>query len=498
MSPRVPSRGAHTSRHYFHERILGSLREVIADALFLLRLHAVWIASSLLALACPVAALAQTTASLATPGLFPSATLVPADGGEIPEDAYQLKGQVTYIAQRKPSFNSAYTLPGFNSLSPQSEVSHTATATGYLGVRLWCGAAFYVNGEAVIGVPFSNLQGLAAVPNSEVQKASGPNPLFYMPRAYLQQTWSLGGEREQVSSGLNQLAGSVQSRRLVLSVGKLSVMDIFDGNAYAHDGRRDFFNWVNVAGGAYDYAADVRGYSIGAALEGYYDAWAIRAGRFMEPRESNGLQLNFSIATFHGDQVEVEHSHELGGLPGKLRALAFRNVALMGRFDDALAYAAQNGGNPDVANVRHLNTKYGYVLGMDQEVAKDVGVFARLSWNNGQTEMFSYTEVERSASLGASVNGKRWRRDGDTVGAAYTVNELSKVHQDYLAASGTGFLIGDGRLDYHPEKLTEIYYSLNVRRKTWITANWQHVANPAYNADRGPVDIFGVRVHAEF
>jgi hypothetical protein len=466
--------------------------------LFLLRSRAVWITGSLLSLACPVAALAQTTPSLATPGILSAVTPAPADLGTIPEDAYELKGQMTYIAQRKPGFDAAYTLPGFSSLSAQSAVSHTASATGYLGVRLWSGAAFYVNGEVVIGVPFSNLQGLAAVPNSEMQKASGPNPLFYMPRAYLRQTWSLGGEREQVFSGFNQLAGNVQNRRLVLSVGKLSIMDIFDGNAYAHDGRRDFFNWVNVAGGAYDYAADVRGYSIGAALEGYYGDWVFRAGRFMEPRESNGLQLNFSIATFHGDQLEVEHSHELGGLPGKLRALVFRNVALMGRFDDALAFAAQKGGSPDVANVRRPDAKYGYVLGVEQEVTRDVGVFGRLSWNNGQTEMFSYTEVERSASLGASVNGERWRRDGDTVGAAYTVNELSKVHQDYLAAGGVGFLIGDGRLDYHPEKLTETYYSFKVRKDTWITANWQHVANPAYNADRGPVDIFGVRMHVEF
>lgn len=457
-----------------------------------------WIAGALLAVSCPIAALAQTSLSLAGPTPPAVATPGPPEGKEIPEEAFLLKGQATYIAQRKPAFSAAYTLPGFISLSPQNEASHTVTATGYAGVRLWKGAEFYANGEMVMGVPFSNLQGLAAVPNSEIQKASGPNPLFYMPRSFLRQTWSLGGQLEQVSSGLNQLAGSVQSRRLVLSVGKLSAMDIFDGNAYAHDGRRDFLNWVNVAGGAYDYAADVRGYSIGAALEGYYDAWTFRVGRFMEPRVSNGLQLNFSIANFHGDQIEVEHSHDLGGLSGKIRALAFRNVALMGRFDDALVYAAQSGGRPDVGNVRRTNTKHGYVFGMEEEIGKDVGLFGRLSWNNGATEMFSYTEVERSASVGTSVSGKLWSRDGDTVGAVYTVNALSKVHQDYLAAGGTGFLIGDGQLNYRAEKLVELYYSVRVSKETWITADWQHIANPAYNADRGQVDIFGVRVHAEF
>ena len=463
---------------------------------FFLGFRIAWHALMLLALSCPIGALAQTNLSLAEPTPPPQIAPLSADS-MIKEEDFILKGQATYIWQTKPGFPAAYTIPGFNSLSTQKAVGHTGSVTAFWGVRLWRGAELYLNPEMVVGVPFSNLQGLAAVPNTEIQKASGPTPLFYLPRAFLRQSWALGGEREQVFSGINQLAGSVQSRRLVLSVGKLSVMDLFDGNAKAHDGRRDFFNWVNVAGGAFDYAADVRGYSIGAALEYYHDDWVFRGGRFMEPRQSNGLQLNFSINNFHGDQLEVEHAHEFGGLPGKLRALAFRNLALMGRFGDALAYAAQNGGAPDVANVRGRNTKYGYVLGAEQDLAKGVGVFGRLSWNNGQTEMFSYTEVERAASVGASVIGNRWGRDGDTLGAALTLNGISKIHQDYLAAGGTGFLIGDGRLNYRAERLAELYYSVRVGREAWITANWQHVANPAYNADRGPVDIFGVRFHAE-
>ena len=417
---------------------------------------------------------------------------------EVKQQDFDLKGQLTYIGQVKPAFRAAYTLPGFNSLSAKKEESYSATATAFLGVRLWAGAEAYINEEMVLGVPFSNLTGLAAVPNTELQKASGPTPLFYMPRVFIRQTWGLGGEAQQADSGFNQLAGEIQSRRLVLSAGKFSIMDIFDGNAYAHDGRRDFFNWVSVAGGAYDYAADVRGYSIGVALEYYHDDWVFRGGRFMEPRLSNGLQLNFSIANFHGDQLEVEHSHEIAGLPGKLRALAFRNVSLMGRFGDAMNYAVQNGGTPDVANVRRPNSKYGYVLGVEQDITRGVVVFGRLSWNNGQTEMFSYTEVERAASLGASLSGSRWGRHGDTLGVVVAANGLSKVHQDYLAAGGTGFLIGDGRLHYRPETLSEVYYSAKLRKATWLTANWSHIANPGYNADRGPVNIFGVRIHTEF
>jgi len=444
-------------------------------------------------LASPAWAQVELAASSPTP-----APIISAPGAEIRQQDFALKGQVTYIGQVKPAFRAAYTLPDSNSLSTSKAESRSFTTTAYLGRRLWEGAEAYVNEEMVVGVPLSNLTGVAAVPNSELQKASGPNPLFYTPRAFLRQTWNLGGETEQVESGINQLAGALRSHRLVLSAGKLSVMDLFDGNSYAKDGRRDFMNWVNVAGGAFDYAADVRGYSVGAALEYYRDDWALRAGRFMVPRESNGLQLNFSIMNFHGDQVEVEHEHELAGLPGKARVLLFRNRAMMGRFDKALALAAKQGGTPDVAEVRGADTKRGFVVNLEQSVAKDLGVFARWSRNDGQTEMFSYTEVERSFQLGASLKGDRWGRHGDAVGFVRTVNGLSNEHKDYLAAGGKGFLIGDGAINYRPETVSELYYSVPVAKSAWLTADWTRIANPAYNADRGSVNVVGVRFHAEF
>ena len=432
-------------------------------------------------------------------------TLASPKEGSLPERKTQqqdidIKGQITYIYQRKPAFNADYTLPGYNSLSPLREQSHSLTGTAYLGFRPWPSAEVYVNGEMVLGVPFSGLTGLASVPNSELQKAAGPNPLFYNPRIFLRQTWgSDTGEKEQVESGFNQLRGSVARRRMVLSVGKLSVVDIFDNNAFAHDGRRDFFNWVNVAHGAFDYAADVRGYSWGAALEYYRDDWAFRAGRFAVPRQSNGLQLNYSIMNFHGDQVEIEHAHEIAGEPGKVRFLVFRNREFMGRFDDALAYAAANGGGtPDVGNVRRPNIKRGYGINLEQNVASDVAVFGRASWNDGGTEMFSYTEVERSTEAGLSLKGTRWERRQDTLGLALVQNRLSKAHQDYLAAGGTGFLIGDGKLNYRPELAAEAYYSVALAKKSWLTLDYQYFKDPAYNADRGPVSVYGMRLHFEY
>ena len=419
---------------------------------------------------------------------------------KVPQQDFDLKGQITYIYQKKPAFNAAYTLPGFNSLSPQREQSHSFTTTAYLGFRPWSGAEVYANEEMVLGVPFSGLTGLASVPNSELQKAAGPNPLFYSPRIFLRQTWDLGsGEKERVESGINQLAGSLDKRRLVLSAGKLSIVDIFDNNAFAHDGRKDFLNWVNVAHGAFDYAADVRGYTWGAALEYYHDEWTFRAGRFAVPRQSNGLQLNYSLMNFHGDQVEIEHAHEIAGQPGKIRVLVFRNRELMGRFDDALAYAAANGGGiPDVGNVRRPNIKHGYGVNLEQNLTGNLGVFARTSWNDGGTEMFSYTEAERSTQVGLSLKGARWGRAKDTLGLASAQNGLSRAHQDYLAAGGTGFLIGDGKLNYRPERAFEGYYSIGIASKSWLTVDYQHVNNPAYNADRGPVSVWGVRLHTEF
>jgi len=218
----------------------------------------------------------------------------------------------------------------------------------------------------------------------------------------------------------------------------------------------------------------------------------------MVPRQSNGLQMNYSIMNFHGDQAEIEHAHELAGMPGKARLLYYRNREQLGRFDDALAWAAQHGSTPDVANVRRPDTKQGFVLNLEQSVVRDLGAFTRLSWNDGRTEMFSYTEVERSVQFGASLRGDRWGRPGDTIGVAWTANGLSTAHRAYLAAGGTGFLIGDGKLNYRPETLSEIYYSVPLRKALWLTADWQHIANPAYNADRGPVNIFGVRIHSEF
>ena len=414
----------------------------------------------------------------------------------IPEETWNAHFQTTYIWQKKPSFSAPYT--GEFSLQPGREKAYTLSATAALGWRPWLGGELYFNPEVVQGIPLSNLRGLGGMTNGEQQKTSGPNPTFYRARLFLRQTLNLGGETSAVESDMNQLAGMVSRRRVVVTAGNLSVIDVFDGSAFAHDPRTQFLNWALLAHGAYDFAADARGYSWGAAIEYYYDDWAVRAGRFAQPAESNGLPLDKNIFKHYGDQIELEHAHTVGRQPGKLRFLAFRNRANMGNFRDALADAPDNGGIPDVSRVRREASKHGFGIGAEQNFTDDVALFGRASWNDGNAETYAFTEIERSASVGAVLKGTTWRRADDRVGVALVRNGLSRAHRDYLAAGGHGAFIGDGQINYRPESIAEAYYSVSIAKGAWLTLDYQRITNPAYNADRGPVNAGSIRVHAQY
>jgi high affinity Mn2+ porin len=412
------------------------------------------------------------------------------------EEAWGAKFQATYVWQRKYPFSAAYT--GTNSLIPDIEKSYSFTATAALGARVWKGGEVYVDPEVAQGVPLSHLTGLGGFTNGEIARTSGPTPSFYFARAFLRQTWGLGGDREAVESDANQLAGSVERRRVVLTAGKLSLPDLFDDNAYNHDPRTQFLNWSLMTHGAWDYAADARGYSWGVALEYFDEGWALRAARFMMPKQSNGLALNPRIFDSFGDQVELEHAHTLGGQAGKLRLLAYRNQADMGGYRDSLANAGATGGTPDLATSRQKRVKYGFGLNLEQSLSADIGVFARASWNNGEVEEFAFTEIDRSVSAGVLVKGAAWNRASDAFGVAVVKNAISGPHRDYLAAGGLGFFIGDGRLSYATENIFETFYSVGVMKDVWLSADFQRIFDPAYNSDRGPVSIASARLHYGF
>ena len=421
-----------------------------------------------------------------------------ADSGEAPADPEQwsVHAQATYISQKKPAFDAAYSGPV--SLTPEPAHSYSFTSTLFLGARLWRGGEGYVNVEAVEGLPISNLTGLGGLTNGELQKTAGTSLKWYRARAFVRQVYGLGGESEPIEADKNQLGSAYGKRRLVVSAGNLSIMDIFDNNRYAHDPRGDFLNWSLITSGAYDFAADSRGYSWGAAVEWIEDGWALRAGRFAQPKESNGLPLDFRLFRHYGDQVELERSHEVGGRPGKVRLLLFRNVAIMGRFRDAIEAAQASGGAPAVAAVRKLTTKYGIALNAEQELTDDWGAFLRASWNNGEAETYAFAEIDRSIALGAVLTGKRWGRSSDELGVALVGNGLSRSHRDYLAAGGLGFFVGDGRINYREELIAEVYYSAEIFKNCAISVNAQRIRNPAYNADRGPASFYALRLHIEF
>jgi hypothetical protein len=405
--------------------------------------------------------------------------------------------QATYINQRKPAFSADYSGP--NSLSPDAERSYTLTADADLGLRPWKGGELYLDLELTQGLPFSDLVGLAGFPNGELSRVSGREPTIYRQRLFLRQTWNRGGGSQAVESDANQLAGSVDRNRFVLTAGNLSVLDIFDNNAYAHDPRQQFMNWSQMTHTAYDYAADARGFTLGVSGEWYQDDWVLRFGRMAVPLEPNGQELDSRIFKHYGDQVEFERGYHLIGQDGRLRLLGWRNRGLLASFDDALALGAATGQVPDINAVRTgTRTKYGMGINVEQPFSATAGGFVRAMWADGHSETQAFTEADRSLATGVAVKGDGWGRAQDTLGISLARNFLSDSRRRYLEAGGISFFIGDGALNYRPEDILEAYYSVGVAKGFWISADAQLIANPAYNADRGPVVVWGVRLHAEF
>jgi len=411
-------------------------------------------------------------------------------------ERYAVHGQTTYVWQRKPAFDAAYS--GDNSLGTARDKSYSWTVTLDLGLRLWQGAEFHLNPEMVQGVAFSGLHGLGGLSNGELAKVTGANPTVYRARAFLRQTWGLGGGEEQVEADFNQLATTVDKRRVVLTAGNMPVLDIFDTVEYAHDPRTQFLNWSFMAHTSFDYPADARGYDWGLALEYIDDGWAVRIGRFLQPLESNGLELDTRFLQHYGDMLELEKEYALAGQPGKARLLLWRNKARMGAFNDAIAFGTANGTTPDVGDVRREHTKVGAGLSFEQKAGEDLGLFARLNWSDDRTETYAFTEVGRSVSGGGLLSGRRWGRPQDTLGIAMAINMLGGAHRAYLASGGQGAFLGDGALNYGSERILEVFYSFQPVKHLWISPDFQFIRNPGYNRDRGPVKIYGARFHSEF
>ncbi|HEX7647153.1 MAG TPA: carbohydrate porin [Noviherbaspirillum sp.] len=421
------------------------------------------------------------------------------DSGTAPESAtpedWAVHGQLTNVTQWHPSFRSPYS--GANSLAVNGRSEETTDITLALGLRPWKGGQLWITPEIDQGFGLSNTLGLAGYSSGEAYKIGADTPYLRLPRVFLRQVFPLGGTEEKVEASANQLAGTRTTDNIVLTLGKFSATDIFDTNSYAHDPRSDFLNWSVIDAGAFDYAADAWGFTYGAAAEWTQSWWTLRGGVFQLSKVPNGKVTGVDFSQYMA-VAELEARHEWGGHPGKIKLLGFVNRGRMGRYRDAVQLAAPTGDTPDTALVRRFQSRPGIAINAEQELAPDLGVFLRASANDGSKEAYEFTEINRSLSAGFSLKGDRWGRHGDTVGMAAAINGLSGAARDYFAAGGMGILIGDGRLNYGTERIVEAYYSLQASRYLSLTLNYQHVDNPAYNRDRGPVSIYGFRVHAEF
>jgi high affinity Mn2+ porin len=420
----------------------------------------------------------------------------PAAGTEEPSaESFAVHGQFSYVEQETSSFNAPYA--GANSLSP-NRGAETIDVTLYLGARLWPGAEGWIDGEVDQGFGLDDTLGVAGFPSGEAYKIGKSEPYLRLPRLFLRQTLNLDDTRQSVDAAANQLGGSRSADRVVITVGKFSVTDVFDTNQYAHDPRTDFLNWATIDAGTFDYAADAWGYTVGAALEWYQGPWTLRGGLFDLSTVPNSAHLDPGFHEFQS-VLELERRYEIASLPGRVALTVFDSRGRMGLLDDAVQLAESTGTAVDIAAVRRYRSRSGASLNLQQQLANDLGVFARLGKAGGNVEAYEFTDIDRTVSAGLSVQGTRWHRADDTVGLAAINNGISAARERYLNAGGLGILVGDGRLPHPgPEQIVETYYSLSVVRAAYLSFDYQWINHPAYNRDRGPVSVVAVRVHAQF
>ena len=423
----------------------------------------------------------------------------PADSpSAVPEpEKWNLYFQATSIGQSHPGFSSPYSDAFSLQGHPEQEVSLTSTL--FFAYRVARNTLFVFDPEIAGGRGFSGTNGVANFPNGEMPRVAAATPKPYLARLYVTQDFGFGDAREAVASDANQPAGSRPAIRYSITVGRFTVTDFFDDNKYSHDPRTQFMGWAVMYNGAWDYAADTRGYTWGWVHEFHTPHWSFRYASAAMPRTANGPRFDRRIFVDRSDMFEGEHDHKIGSHDGAVRLLSYQNRARMGTYGEALKLADQTGTAPDVTKTRRPGTlKYGFGLSAGQEIAQDVGIFARLGWNDGKTESFAFTAMDRLAEGGISVAGSRWKRPNDTVATALTFGGLSSVHRQYLERGGTDFLIGDGALRYGLETISETYYSARLVEWLFATLDLQHITNPAYNRDRGPVWVGSLRLHMEF
>lgn len=412
------------------------------------------------------------------------------------QQRFNIHFQTTYIYQIKPAFHSPYA--DTNSLTGDAEKENSITATLYLGARLWRGAEAYINPEIAGGSGLSGATGMAGSSNGETFRVGNPSPTLYSARYYLKQTFALSKEKDVQQDSANQLKVYQPKNYVRFWLGKFSLGDLFDQNAYSNSPRTQFMNWSLMNDGAWDYAANVRGYTYSLSTELKLNSFTYKLGIATLPTQANGSKLNlkFRDSFALGINAEVDKQFHISGKESNLRLLVFHNTANFGNYDEASKLS-----NPDITATRKLGrAKTGLELNFDAQLNNTFGLFARGGWNDGKNETWVFTEIDHTRCVGISLNGASWQRKDDNAGIAIVVNGISKDHRTYLSKGGSGFILGDGKLNYAAESIAELYYSVkpSAALPLWLTGDYQFILNPGYNKDRGPVHIFSFRVHTEF
>jgi high affinity Mn2+ porin len=419
----------------------------------------------------------------------------PVDPERGEQELFSLHFQSTMVTAYHPAFSAKYSGP--NSLSSSSESATALVSTFYADRRLWPGGEFLFNPEISGGKGLSGTHGVAAFPTGIVYRVGDPAPVVYVARLAISQTFGLGGGRVANEAGANELADIRDRDVFAITVGRVSVEDVFDGNRYAHDATERFFNWGLFASGAWDYPADTRGYTWGVMADVAVDWWSARAGIALEPKSANAGTMDWRVGKSHGLMAEYEARYTVSGQHGALSTLLFLNSANMGSYAQVLADPARY--DNKIENTRQDGRlKYGMALSVEQQLRHGTGMFLRLSANDGATESWAFTEIDRSAAIGVVQDGALWHRERDEFGAAFVLNGLSSPHRAYLAGGGLGFILGDGALNYAPEVLFDTYYKLSLADNVSFSGIYQPVINPGYNRDRGPVHVITGRLHVAF
>ena len=398
------------------------------------------------------------------------------------------------VLQGQPGFHAPYS--GTNSIVPRDDFRQTSEVDLFFNARLWPGGEFYFNPEYYQGFGLGSTHGIAQFPNSMAYKTGKYRGDLNIPHLFLRQTFGFGGEQEQLDADELQLAEKVDISRLTIQVGRMASVDIFDNNAFAHNPRVDFLNWGAVDAIAFDYSADALGYEEGATIELNQKTWALRYGWFTIPARSNANATDGHYLKAWQQLLELEERYTLFGQPGKVRLLGFLESAHMGSYRAVLDNPNLGG---DITQTRRYRLTEGFVINIEQQITQDLGAFLRLGFRNPSYEAWQFSDASRSVAVGLSLKGNGWNRPNDTVGLAEMLAGIGHAQRAFFNAGGLGILAGDGKLPHYGlENVVEAYYSFEVHKGLNVTFDYQLAANPAFNEDRGPINILTARFDVKF